>query len=231
MPILFMDLETTGLKATADSILEVACIVTDDQLNESARFHRVVYTRIAAVIHELLEDNPSAAWMRQVGHVHGVDPVVVEMHHMNGLWAESRNGVALDTADRDLEAFIRQHGITFTQHGDDPTTQEPHLPQLAGASVHFDRAFVEKHMCRTAALLHHRQIDVSTFNETAWRFWPDLHAQRPKREKKAHRALADIEESIACYKFYLAHLAALRDGDKILRVVEGGKPLHDGGES
>lgn len=39
----WIDLEATGLIAAEHAVLEVAAIVTDDQLQEVHRFHRVVY--------------------------------------------------------------------------------------------------------------------------------------------------------------------------------------------
>lgn len=41
--LLWLDLEMTGLDETRDQILEVAAAITDFELTEKARFHRVVF--------------------------------------------------------------------------------------------------------------------------------------------------------------------------------------------
>jgi oligoribonuclease len=218
MPIVFADVETTGLSADQNKVLEVAAIATDERLNEIARFQRVVYFPYAAEILELHAGGLDAKAISRAFVTGCADSKVVQMHLDNGLWAESRSGIALDTVDRDFSEFIDKHCVTM-KPGIDGAPDERVLPQLAGSSIHFDRTFVERHLQRAARLLHYRMIDISTFTETARRFWPELYECRPKNETKAHRAMRDIEESIAYYKFYLDHLAALRAGDKILRLV------------
>lgn len=77
---------------------------------------------------------------------------------------------------------------------------------LAGSSIHFDRGFIREHLPRLDAVLHYRMVDVSSFNEVAMRFAPDVYAARPNvpKEKIAHRALPDIRHSIAVLRHYLA---------------------------
>lgn len=119
-------------------------------------------------------------------------PAVQAMHTENGLWRESElSVVSLATADQALEAFLGPHAGS----------------QLAGSSIHFDRAFMKEHLPRAERRLHYRHLDVTSLNETARRFWPRIHDARPGQEKvSCHRALPDIEMSIRTLRYYLTAL-------------------------
>lgn len=147
MTLAWIDLETTGLDPDADWVLEVACIITDDQFNELARFHRVLYHDPACI--------------------DSCDPSVVE----------------------ELAEFLTPYKGA----------------QLAGSTISFDRSFLAEHFPLTHAKLHYRNVDVTALNELARRVWPELYEARPER-KEAHRAMSDIEESIAVAKYYIEHL-------------------------
>lgn len=204
--LVFTDLETSGLDPQKNSLLEVAVIITDDALREVARFEQVVYWEGANAIVDLLNENADESCFAELG----VHPVVIKMHRDNGLWAKVPNGTALATVDRELAAFIREHAVTRTERTDPATGEiqiKDDLPQLAGSTISFDRAFIAVHLPKTLAVLHYRNVDVSSFNETARRFWPAIYEARPRGGNKAHRGMADIEESIAVYKHYLASLA------------------------
>lgn len=180
--LIWCDLETTGLNAAADRILEIALILTDDSLREVARFHRVT-------------NEAGAANLRQV------DRKVLEMHASNGLWNESllasgechHRGVhrksAMGVLDCELVEWMSNHACI--------------IPQLAGSTVSFDRNFLEKWLPDFAAKLHYRNLDVSSLNEMAKRFWPSVYERRPRNpDGVAHRAMPDIEESLAVARYY-----------------------------
>lgn len=219
--LVWLDLETTGLKATNHHILEVAAIVTDDDLREVARMQRVVYYPHAATIVELLDEGRDygtihAAILRRFEFGATPDEYVLAMHDKNGLWRDCVNGLALDTVDRDLAAFVTKYGVKMVVEpiGPDGTSLMKRVtPQLAGSTISFDRAFINAYLPRLASedVLHYRNLDVSTFNETARRFWKDVHKGRPNagraKELAAHRGMADIEESIATFKYYLENLS------------------------
>lgn len=195
--LVWLDLETTGLDPQTDDIIEVSVILTDDSLNEISRFDRVVYSPIAQGVIDGYRLWGKEAMSDESLHIPGraaIHPKVVEMHMASGLWYEARRGMALKTVDEDLAALI----TAFRALG---------APQLAGSTISFDRGFLAAHMPKTIATLHHRNVDVTTFNETARRFWPEVHKSRPGAGSNiAHRGMADIESSIAVYKHYLAHL-------------------------
>lgn len=69
---------------------------------------------------------------------------------------------------------------------------------LAGNSVGFDRKFIDHWMPTLSDLLHYRLLDVSSFKIV----FESLYNKKFEK-KKAHRALDDIQESIAELKFYL----------------------------
>lgn len=202
MSLLWTDIETTGLDPNKHTILEVSAIVTDDVLNEIARFDRVVYSPIATRVFDYValgtHENVAPAQL-------GVSAFTINMHLASGLWSASVHGEAIDSVDRDFAGFIQDHAVREVKldiaDADGKTTIDK--PQLAGSTISFDRKFIEHHMPRSAALLHYRNIDVATFNETARRFWPELHAARPHSKDRAHRGMADIEESLRVYRHYL----------------------------
>ena len=72
---------------------------------------------------------------------------------------------------------------------------------LAGNSVGQDRKFIDKYMPQLSEWLHYRTVDVSTVKELARRWYPVEYEAAP-RKGGSHRALGDIEESIAELKYY-----------------------------
>lgn len=181
MPLFFIDLETTGLDPRHDAVLEVAAVVVPDSLELTD-----ASPRFSATVYFDRKCDPS------------IDPIVIEMHTKNGLWmACLDSGDTIFEVDRALHAFILANGAKDAQ--------------LAGNSVHFDRAFMSVHLPRSLAELHHRQLDVSSLNELARRVWPDVYAARPTADDKPHRALPDVYNSIAQARHYARHLVSRRE--------------------
>ena len=61
--------------------------------------------------------------------------------------------------------------------------------------------FIDKYMPRLGSWLHYRTVDVSTIKELCKRWYPQIASQAPKKDG-GHRALGDIEDSIAELKYY-----------------------------
>jgi len=195
--IAWIDLETTGLAAKRDHILEAACVVTDDDLREAARFERVLHHVHAASLADV-EDRGAA------GARTNIDPYVIEMHQKNGLWRESAASTQYVRAtSHALAAFIAQHAA---RAGDGSR------PQLGGSSVHFDRSFLSEYMPEVERELHHRHLDASVLNELARRTWPDVYEKRPRGDAEpAHRAMPDVLASIETARYYRTALAPTTD--------------------
>lgn len=243
--LVWTDLETTGLDPSQEHILEVACIITDDNLVEVARFERVVFSpKAAAVLRELrfagiqtaeefralprrpsIEEPNTGLTQQDIGNTAGVDPYVVAMHLENGLWKASRRGENVATVDADLRDFIREHGVTtqVTREGKNVTVK----PRLAGSTISFDREFMRAHFPLTTAegkegVLHHRNVDVSTLNEVARRFWVPVYDARPGVGGHAkHRGMDDIRQSIEVLRHYLKWVAPVVQNDAFASAVSG----------
>ena len=110
-------------------------------------------------------------------------------HGASGLTERVREStVSEGEAERQIVEFLRQH------------CAERSAP-LAGNSIHQDRRFIRRYMTELDAFLHYRMIDVSTVKELVRRWYPDVHKKLP-RKNDTHRALDDIQESVAELKRY-----------------------------
>jgi oligoribonuclease len=78
---------------------------------------------------------------------------------------------------------------------------EPRTAPLAGNSIATDRGFLSRDMPELDAHLHYRMVDVSSVKELCRRWFPRVFYAKPEKGL-AHRALADIEESIRELKYY-----------------------------
>jgi oligoribonuclease len=112
----------------------------------------------------------------------------IEHHGKSGLTDLVRNST-INTADAESQVlkFIKQH------------IPEQKAGILAGNSVHVDRQFLCQEMPELIEHLHYRIVDVSTIKELVSNWCPKI---RKFSKKEAHRALDDIEESIAELLYY-----------------------------
>jgi oligoribonuclease len=116
--------------------------------------------------------------------------VVKKMHSHSGLTTEVRQStVTLAEAEKMVLDYIREH---VTSSGSAP---------LAGNSIATDRGFIARDMPTLDAYLHYRMIDVSSIKELSRRWYPKIYFGQPEKGL-AHRALADIRESIRELKYY-----------------------------
>jgi oligoribonuclease len=194
--LIWTDIETTGLDPDKDHLLEIAVIVTDDLLDEKARFQRVILPDVDEVIlAELTNVNPDDDLsVQHAAGVSGFHPIVVQMHAKNGLWKEC---VAAENDSTDLDMVLENWILSSGAEG----------AQLAGSSVHFDRSFIRKQLPRSIKKCHYRNLDVSSVTEIARRFYPLAYATMPRPPKdKAHRGMPDILASIEILRHYLREL-------------------------
>lgn len=146
-----MDLEMTGLDPETHAIVEIATIITDDELETIAEGPDIVVHQPPAV-------------------VEAMDDFVREMHEKSGLLAEiDASTVSLEAAGEQTLAFLREH------------ISEPGSVPLCGNSIGTDRRFLARHLPEIENFLHYRSIDVSTLKELARRWHPDVLARAPKK--------------------------------------------------
>src|SRR5690349_3787918 len=116
--------------------------------------------------------------------------VVRDMHARSGLTEEVRRStVTLREAQDRVLAYIREH------------VPEPRTAPLAGNSIATDRGFLARDMPELDAHLHYRMVDVSSIKELCRRWFPRVFYAKPEKGM-AHRALADIHESIRELAYY-----------------------------
>lgn len=120
----------------------------------------------------------------------GMLPVVAEMHANSGLTDEVRaSTVTIEQAQAQVLDYIRSF------------VPQPGAAPLCGNSIGTDRGFISRDMPELDAYLHYRMIDVSSIKELARRWYPRVYFGQPAKGL-AHRALADIQESIRELAYY-----------------------------
>ena len=111
------------------------------------------------------------------------------MHTESGLIEEIPNGVSLADAEFQVLEYIQRF-----------VPLEGKAP-LAGNTIGTDRMFLAKYMPRVDRWLHYRNVDVSSIQELARRWYPRAYIHAPAKDG-GHRALADILESIRELAYY-----------------------------
>jgi oligoribonuclease len=116
--------------------------------------------------------------------------VVAQMHTRSGLIDEVRTStVDVATAETMVLDYVRQH------------VKQAKTAPLAGNSIATDRGFIARDMPALDSYLHYRMIDVSSIKELCRRWYPRIYYGQPAKGL-AHRALADIHESIRELQYY-----------------------------
>jgi oligoribonuclease len=140
-----MDCEMTGLNLERDTLIEVAALVTDPDLNVLGK---------------------------------------------SGLTEEVR---ASTVTLAEAEDMVMEYVLSLV-----PT---PRTAPICGNSIATDRGFLARDMRRLDDHLHYRMIDVSAIKELCRRWYPRTYYGQPAKGL-AHRALADIKESIRELDYY-----------------------------
>jgi oligoribonuclease len=139
-----MDLEMTGLDPAKNVIVEIATIITDDELN-------IVAEGPDLVVHATDEQ---LALMEQV---------VVDMHTKSGLLDQIKaSTITLEEAGAQTLAFIQQH------------VPQPRSVPLCGNSIGMDRRFLDAYLPEIEQYLHYRSVDVSSIKELVRRWYPPV---------------------------------------------------------
>ncbi|HMK96900.1 MAG TPA: oligoribonuclease [Acidimicrobiales bacterium] len=149
--LVWMDLEMTGLEPARDRIVEIATLVTDDEL-------------------QIVAEGPDLVIATSREALDAMEEVVRQMHTRSGLLeAIASSTVTLEDAARQTLDFLRQQ------------IPEARKVPLCGNSIGTDRRFLALHMPEVENYLHYRSIDVSTVKELARRWYPEVFAAAPKK--------------------------------------------------
>lgn len=141
----------TGLDPQRHVIVEVATLITDDDL-------------------ELIAEGPDLVVGATEAELAAMDEVVVDMHTRSGLLEQIKaSTLGLDEAGVQTLAFLKEHiGTART------------VP-LCGNSIGTDRRFLAAFLPEIEEFLHYRSIDVSTVKELGKRWNPAAVSKAPNK--------------------------------------------------
>ena len=144
-----MDLEMTGLDPTRHVIVEIAALVTDDDL-------------------AIVAEGPDIVVRQAPDALAGMEDVVRAMHTSSGLLTSiEASEVDLATAGEAVLDFIRTH------------VPQPGTVPLCGNSIGTDRRFLARYLPEIDDHLHYRSVDVSTVKELCRRWYPEAYDAAP----------------------------------------------------
>jgi len=148
----WMDLEMTGLDPGIHTIVEIATLVTDDDL-------------------QIVAEGPDLVVRASPEQLAAMGDLVRSMHTHSGLLKEIESStVSLADAGQATLDFLRQH---LPEKGTVP---------LAGNSIGTDRRFLSIQLPEVDNWFHYRSVDVSTVKELARRWYPDVLAGLPAKK-------------------------------------------------
>ena len=141
----------TGLDVDRHVIVEVATLITDDDL-------------------AIVAEGPDLVVATTPEQLAAMDDFVRDMHTKSGLLAEiAASTISLEEAGDATLAFIRSH------------VPKARTVPLAGNSIGTDRRFLAAQLPDIEEYLHYRSVDVSTVKELARRWYPEVMAAAPAK--------------------------------------------------
>ena len=148
----WIDLEMTGLNPARHTIVEIASLITDDDL-------------------AIVEEGPDLVVRPTAAQLAEMDDVVRAIHTRSGLLAAMEaSTLSLDDAGAATLAFLQKH---IHQAGTVP---------LAGNSIGTDRRFLAAQLPQIEDFLHYRSVDVSTIKELCRRWRPQVYKAAPEKK-------------------------------------------------
>jgi oligoribonuclease len=149
--LVWIDCEMTGLDFEKDSLVEIAVLVTDSDLNILDE----------AGLNVVIKPRPDS--LAQMGEF------VTQMHKESGLLPLLADGLDVDQAEQKILEYVKGFA------------PEARTAPLAGNSIGTDRMFLNRYMPKLDAHLHYRNIDVSSVKELTKRWFPKVYFQLPKK--------------------------------------------------
>jgi oligoribonuclease len=147
----WMDLEMTGLDPAHDVIVEIATLITDDDLT-------------------LVAEGPDLVVAAPREALDAMQAVVRSMHTKSGLLAAvEASTLSLADAGQATLDFLRLH------------IPQPATVPLCGNSIGTDRRFLAAQLPAVEDYLHYRSVDVSTIKELCRRWYPGAAESAPRK--------------------------------------------------
>jgi oligoribonuclease len=168
----WIDLEMTGLDPARHTIVEVAVLVTDDDL-------------------VIIEEGPDLIVHASAAQLDEMDATVRSMHTKSGLLeAIEASTLTLEEAGAQTLAFLKRH------------ISQPRTVPLAGNSIGTDRRFLAAQMPEVEDFLHYRSVDVSTIKELSRRWHPDIYKGAPAKKggHRALADIRESVDELAYYR-------------------------------
>lgn len=137
---------------------------------------------------EILARGPVLAIRQSENKLQLMDNWCQRTHKKSGLLDRVRgDSVTLAEAERQTLNFVKRYCYA-------------HTAPLCGNTIGQDKRFLARYMPQLHDFLHYKVIDVSSIKLLAGEWYEGKYQAPPKQE--LHRALADIEESIAELAYY-----------------------------
>ncbi len=147
----WIDLEMTGLDPAQHVIVEIATLLTDNDLN-------------------IIAEGPELVVKSSETELAKMDKVVLDMHTKSGLLEQIKTStISLEDAGKQTLDFLREH-----------IPKERTVP-LCGNSIGMDRRFLAVHLPEIEQFLNYRSVDVSSIKELARRWRPSLLVSAPSK--------------------------------------------------
>jgi oligoribonuclease len=147
-----MDLEMTGLDPRRHTVVEIATIITNDDL-------------------EIIAEGPELVVFQPPEALSEMDEVVLRMHTRSGLLAQIQaSTLSLEAAGEQTLDFLKQH------------IPDPATVPLCGNSIGTDRRFLDVYLPDIENYLHYRSVDVSSIKELLRRWNPTILKNVPHKK-------------------------------------------------
>jgi oligoribonuclease len=189
----------TGLDVVNDEIIQIACFVTDYDLNLLDK------EGFETVVHQPKE------------RMDQMDAWCTKTHARTGLTERViTSDVTPDAAATALLDYVQK------------LVPESGTAILAGNSVHYDKEYLRRSPYgKFLDHLHHRILDVSSIKEAARR-WSDIELLKKAPKKKGtHEAKQDIIESIEEARYYKEAIFRTKAPDQGAETVATRKPASE----